>query len=81
MLIAVEASGTGIPAEHLPYVFERFRRGDSARSRAAGNFGLGLSICKAIIEAYDGHIEIESADGTGTRVLVFLPAVTKVPSS
>jgi signal transduction histidine kinase len=81
VLIAVEDSGTGIPAKHLPYVFERFRRGDSASSRAAGSFGLGLSICKAIIEAYDGHIEIESADGTGTRVLVFLPAVSKVPSA
>jgi signal transduction histidine kinase len=71
--IVVEDSGTGIPAEHLPYVFERFRRGDVSRSRATGGFGLGLSICKAIVEAYDGRIDIESADGAGTRVLVSLP--------
>jgi signal transduction histidine kinase len=80
-LIVVADSGTGIPAEHLPYVFERFRRGDPSRSRATGGFGLGLSICKAIVEAYDGHIDVESADGAGTRVLVSFPALTKVPSS
>jgi signal transduction histidine kinase len=79
--IVIEDSGTGITAEHLPYVFERFRRGDASRSRATGGFGLGLSICKAIIEAYDGRIGIESADGLGTRVRVSLPALTKVPSS
>jgi signal transduction histidine kinase len=79
--IVIEDSGTGITAEHLPYVFERFRRGDASRSRATGGFGLGLSICKAIIEAYDGRIGIESADGLGTRVRVCLPAMTKVPSS
>ena len=80
-LIAVEDMGTGIPAEHLPYVFERFRRGDPSRSRATGGFGLGLSICRAIVEAYDGRIEIESTDGAGTRVLVSLPTLTKVSSS
>jgi signal transduction histidine kinase len=80
-LIAVEDPGTGIPAEHLPHVFERFRRGDPSRSRATGGFGLGLSICRAIIEAYDGRIEIESTDGAGTRVLVSLPILTKVSSS
>src|SRR6202158_3600424 len=80
-LIAVEDPGTGIPAEQLPHVFERFRRGDPSRSRATGGFGLGLSICRAIVEAYDGRIEIESTDGAGTRVLVSLPTLTKVSSS
>jgi signal transduction histidine kinase len=78
--VVIEDSGTGIPAEHLPHVFERFRRGDPSRSRTTGGFGLGLSICKAIIEAYEGNIAVESADGTGTRVLVSLPALTRVPS-
>jgi signal transduction histidine kinase len=77
--IVVEDSGTGIPAEHLPYVFERFHRGDPSRSRTTGGFGLGLSICKAIVEAYNGHIDIESTDGAGTRVLVSFHALTKVP--
>ncbi len=78
--VVIEDSGTGIPAEHLPHIFERFRRGDPSRSRTTGGFGLGLSICKAIVEAYDGRIDIESADGVGTRVLVSLPALTAVPS-
>jgi signal transduction histidine kinase len=76
--IVVEDSGPGIPAEHLPHVFERFRRGDSSRSRSTGGFGLGLSICKAIIEAYGGRIEIASLDGTGTRVSVLFPATAKI---
>jgi signal transduction histidine kinase len=78
--IVVEDSGTGIPAEDLPYVFERFRRGDPSRSRATGGFGLGLSICRAILEAYGGRIEIESTNGAGTRVFVSIPALTKVPA-
>jgi signal transduction histidine kinase len=77
--IVFEDSGTGIPTEHLPYVFERFRRGDPSRSRSTGGFGLGLSICKAIVDAYEGHIDIESVNGAGTRVLVSLPAQTPVP--
>lgn len=77
-LVVVEDLGTGIAPEHLPHVFERFRRGDPSRSRATGGFGLGLPICKAIVEAYRGHIKIESADSRGTRVLVCLPAMANV---
>jgi len=74
--VAVEDSGTGIPAEDLPYVFDRFRRGDPSRSRSTGGFGLGLPICKAIVESYGGDIKIIS-DGAGTRVSVTLPAVSR----
>jgi len=78
--VVVEDSGTGIPPEELPYVFERFRRGDPSRSRATGGFGLGLSICKAIVEAYGGHIQIASSNGAGTRVSVSLPTLAPAPS-
>ena len=78
--VVVEDSGSGIPPEELPYVFERFRRGDPSRSRATGGFGLGLSICKAIVEAYGGHIQIASSNGAGTRVSVSLPAMAPAPS-
>jgi signal transduction histidine kinase len=78
--VVVEDSGTGIPAEQLPHVFERFRRGDPSRSRATGGFGLGLSICKAIVETYGGHIQITSPNGAGTRVSVSLPAMASAPS-
>jgi signal transduction histidine kinase len=74
--VIVEDSGTGIPPEELPYVFDRFRRGDPSRSRSTGGFGLGLPICKAIVESYGGDIKVESPDGAGTRVSVTLPAVT-----
>jgi signal transduction histidine kinase len=74
-LVTVEDSGAGIPPEHLPYVFERFRRGDPSRSRATGGFGLGLSICKAIVLAYGGEIQIACPEKAGTRVSVLLHAI------
>jgi signal transduction histidine kinase len=78
--VTVEDSGPGIPPQHLPYVLERFRRGDPSRSRATGGFGLGLSICKAIVQAYGGDIRIACPDGAGTRVSVSLPAMAGAPA-
>ena len=72
--ISVEDSGPGIPPEELPYIFERFRRGDPSRARATGGFGLGLAICKALVTALGGRIEAANRPGTGTRVCVQLPA-------
>src|SRR6185437_15941291 len=69
--------GTGIAPEDLPYIFERFRRGDRSRSRETGGFGLGLAIAKAIVEAYGGSIRAESKLHEGTCVWVQLP-LTKV---
>lgn len=80
-VVVVEDSGSGVPADLLPHIFERFRRGDVSRSRATGGFGLGLSICKAIVEAYDGHIHVEDLNGSGTRVSVSLPATAKMTIS
>jgi signal transduction histidine kinase len=74
--LCVEDWGEGIPATDLPHVFERFRRGNGAFARSAGGFGLGLAICKTIVEAYGGSIELESRPGQGTRVRVELPAIT-----
>jgi signal transduction histidine kinase len=74
--LCVDDSGEGIPAEDLPNVFERFRRGNGVFALSAGGFGLGLAICKTIIEAYGGSIELESQPGRGTRVRVELPVVT-----
>ena len=72
--ISVEDSGPGIPPEELPYIFERFRRGDPSRARATGGFGLGLAICKTLVTALGGRIEAANRPGTGTRVCVQLPA-------
>lgn len=71
--ISVQDWGTGIAPEDLPYIFERFRRGDRSRSRETGGFGLGLAIAKAIVEAYGGSIQAESTLHEGTRVWVRLP--------
>jgi|HubBroStandDraft_4_1064222.scaffolds.fasta_scaffold1914056_1 signal transduction histidine kinase len=69
----VQDFGTGISPESLPHVFDRFFREDSSRSRETGGAGLGLSICKAIVEKAGGSIEIESEKGKGTIVKVRLP--------
>ena len=72
--VSVEDSGPGIPPEELPYVFERFHRGDPSRARSTGGFGLGLAICKALVTALGGRIEAANRPGTGTQVCVQLPA-------
>jgi signal transduction histidine kinase len=71
--LQVSDTGVGIPAEHLPFVFERFYRVDDARGHGDGA-GLGLAIAKALVEAQRGHIALESRPGTGTCVTVTLPA-------
>lgn len=73
--IAVEVrdSGSGIAPESLPHVFERFFREDPSRSRQTGGAGLGLAICKSIVDSARGAIHIQSARDAGTLVTVTLP--------
>src|SRR5438046_7219015 len=71
--VAVEDTGTGIPAEDLPRLTERFFRVEKARSRALGGTGLGLAIVKHIVQAHDGVLAIDSILGRGTTVRVLLP--------
>lgn len=80
LLLRIEDSGMGIPANDLPFIFNRFFRGDKARSAEAGRTGLGLSIVKRIIELHEGKIVIESAPGQGTRVQVTLPLSPAAPT-
>jgi signal transduction histidine kinase len=76
--VGVRDTGTGIPAEHLPRIFERFYRVDPARSRAAGGTGLGLAIVKHLVEAHGGRVRAESAVGGGTTVSMFFPRANDV---
>ncbi len=66
--------GSGIAAEHLPRLFERFYRVDDARSRDLGGTGLGLAIVKHIMEAHGGSARCQSRLGQGSIFTVFFPA-------
>lgn len=70
----VSDSGIGIPQEQLPHVFRRFYRVDSSRHCETGGAGLGLSIARLSVEAHRGSIDIHSQEGSGTTVVVSLPA-------
>jgi len=71
--IMVIDTGSGIDAEHIPHLFERFYRVEKARSRHLGGTGLGLSIALAVARAHSGWIDVDSEPGTGTTFTVWLP--------
>ncbi len=75
-LLSIQDTGIGIPEKNLPSIFDRFYRVDRARSRDEGGSGLGLSICKHIVEAHKGKIEVESRLGVGTRFKIRIPSTT-----
>ncbi len=70
----VEDQGWGVPVEKLERIFERFEQGDASDSRALGRTGLGLALCRSIVEQYGGRIWAESTPGKGSRFLFTLPA-------
>lgn len=72
--ISVTDEGTGIPSEHATRIFERFARVDTGRSRRDGGFGIGLSLCKRIVDSSGGHIWVEPNDGKGSTFIVELPS-------
>jgi two-component system sensor histidine kinase BaeS len=72
-VVEVRDTGTGIPADDLPHLFDRFWRADPSRGRATGGSGLGLSIARQIVTDHRGAIEVRSTVGAGTTFTVVLP--------
>ena len=69
----VEDQGRGIAAEKLEHIFDRFQQGDASDSRALGGTGLGLALCRSIVEQHGGRIWAESATGKGSRFQFTVP--------
>ena len=74
VLVKIRDSGEGISAENLPFIFDRFWKGDKSRTRASGGSGLGLAIAHQLVTAHGGAISVESQEGEGTTFTVRLPA-------
>jgi signal transduction histidine kinase len=75
--VEIHDTGEGIAPQDVPHVFDRFYRGERARTRGSGNakgMGLGLAIAQALVEAHNGVISLSSELGQGTQVKVVLPA-------
>lgn len=77
IIINVEDSDPGVPDASLPRLFERLYRVDKSRSRSSGGSGLGLSICKNIVEAHQGHITADHSELGGLRIIIALPKEIK----
>ena len=78
VVLSVADTGAGVPAEHLPHLFERFYRADAARDREHGGSGIGLAIAKALVEAHGGGISATSAGpGSGAVFALTLPAAAR----
>ena len=72
-MLSVQDDGIGIVPEAVPKIFDRFYRADESRTRATGGAGLGLSIAKWITQRHNGHMEVLSREGIGTRITLLLP--------
>jgi len=70
---ALHNPGSGIPAQHLPFIFERFYRVDSSRDRKSGGAGLGLAIVRALVSAHGGGVDVQSRPGEGATFTFWLP--------
>lgn len=71
-VISMKDNGIGISKENLPHIFETFFRADQARTRVSDGSGIGLAVCKEIVELHNGHIWASSVEGEGTTIFISL---------
>ena len=71
--LSIQDTGAGIAAEDIPHLFQKFYRVDNSATRTIGGTGLGLFICRKIVELYSGRIWVESKPGTGSTFFINLP--------
>ena len=76
-IIEIQDQGQGIPEDELELIFEPFYRVDKSRTKLTGGYGLGLSLCKTIIEAHGGRISVMSKPGEGAVFCIILPGSTE----
>ncbi|GAA3220551.1 GAF domain-containing protein [Actinocorallia longicatena] len=79
--LRITDTGIGIPADDLPYIFERFRRGANATEKSLPGTGLGLAICEAIVRAHHGHLMADSVQDEGTTMTVILQSPPSAESA
>ncbi len=77
VVIRIQDDGIGIPEEELPFIFEPFYRVDKSRSKRTGGYGLGLSLCKTIMEAHGAEITVDSSPGKGTSILLHFQEISE----
>jgi signal transduction histidine kinase len=76
VILCIKDDGIGIPQEELPFIFEPFYRVDKSRSKHTGGYGLGLSLCKTVMEAHDAKITVDSSPEKGTMVLLYFHEIS-----
>ncbi|MEO8785128.1 MAG: ATP-binding protein, partial [Candidatus Saccharimonadales bacterium] len=79
--LSIRDTGAGIPAEDIPHLFQKFYRVDSSATRTIGGTGLGLFICRKIVELYNGRIWVESKPGEGSTFFINLPRLDSQQAS
>jgi len=78
MAISINDDGPGVAEDDLPFIFQRFWRGEKSRSRTSGGAGLGLAITKLLVEEQDGRIEARNLSGAGLQITIFFKASSRV---
>jgi len=75
IVLEVEDNGEGISASELPYIFDNYYQGQTAKKKDYSGIGLGLAICKSIIDSHNGRMKVKSQEGIGTTMTVIIPVV------